>query len=1764
MKISTHLCAINVFLIAMAAASVYADQNIPHGGSAGVIDFSAEWLEKGDLSVAAQLQPENCQTLAQGLDKVFKGLSAKRRKAIVQVMQGRYSDKNFVAGLSAPQAMWAIRAAIGMRSSNYVRLVLNGNNNWPTLQVGQWEQLAKELTSLDKEGGEHLRFLGDQLHEKLQGSPAPILRKDLQATLQLICYVAEPSSDECKSYLIGRLWEQYGSQVEIAPELTETEYVLLATALIRLKAVEEVSALLSDERWKSITLKGKNDLVEELGRLRSAADSLRSKMAAHIVQSWRKAPGLPVRREEVLIALEMAHCLWDRIPATQRESFARLIWNKFGGLEDLNDAEYLFLSKSIICLGGEQVKSLLWSNRWILLPTKYQRRLAYELDRLGDDSKSLIRLQYEEAYLRPNTILPGEFAAPMKLGRWLASDLATWKKQSWSELLREKVLIDGHFVETLKKEDIPPVMSMLLTLGDSQIINVVSTWIDQNWGEITSCMITQLLAGIPDEAPAAIHATMARHAARFLLDDSKFRDMPLAETSDIVKTVAKNLKFSEKARLAPQLLRCYAPDETAMASLSPQELKSLFDIMARLGDAVAAKTLLKSNSTWRDGNISDIAGLYSAAHSLGELGLDVRLLLCDHFAKKYLSGSKPLKGKDIKDFENALKHIYTGVPSDRQAVLTHRLEQVYADQEFVESLSGDEACNAVRAAVSIQNAGGAATILRHNQNWRSLKVGQLLSLARDLQKLGTGGESAYELFVLHAETAVGNARSTKDLSALAWMIDSIQGMLSGERKEMWAKRLIHGLDSEEGGIKGLSEKHFEKLANVLMKLDNTNELYKLFQSNDCWKSFSLEKTAKLAGDLKQFGEKGQLVRNLILDQAEKTWFHKMDMIPIEDIPHLRNLIIAVEDDASSAQKVRWRQTLKKAITAEEVFPTVTASAFIAFEDIQRRLGDENPVEVLFQWMSVSSEWKSEGLSDLLIYIRWRNDNIFRRKSDGIKRLAEHLYLRCSGSDKATRQITLRAWQIASFRLADFFTKKQRDVLGQRLLSAFMGDMQKYGELKSKSIGMLIKSWQELGRHDLVSLVGEIHGIAGDDLGRLRTDRYADSVCGLVLMQVIAGEAEDRPHIWNLGRWYIYEKMDRLSPRTLSLLDMLIAIENIDSAFVMTVITDLMRRTQEISEAAPQLRQRLRVFKLRESVRNASQPIQQLFHKGEACHANGDIVAATEAFFKIVNEEDCPPDISDGVYRRIINLLLQQRTDVAALQRYVPRLQHTETEFDVEAWNLTCRALFRYVAAADQAERVAVWKQGITDLAVADVVMLDKTFEDLDKLTKYLAADDAHLALQILTDLLICIPDANSMRRLQWRRVAAFIATRNWQDAEAAAALDVVLAAAHHQAIEATIDRYMQVLRSSGATDRKVAASVNALLLANGPEAEPTAQERFVDGALRKAIAEQNERQLSGSHPRQKMYISLLCGRPAEAASLARNQLACCIDSCEAKKMLADIYVLLAVADGNLAHANRFAAGLENHSAESLGGDSLAGTDQMLSILISPGPHDNHLSEKAFAHWPAETRSDVACNYLEAFRIQLITSAQQAAGSGNKDVSIRLQALLVTSAYTEKNASRVLDEIIDAHRKQMGPDDVRRILRAMISFLPAEQHQRITLHKIANLAFEQEFYSDCLSVLDEAEALTTIDTSEQHFPIALLRASALLKMEEYETADDLLESMAKWDGADEDKAQCLFIKACLRLRQGRLQEGKSILRSVLDRYPETSMATKAGQLIIAVE
>jgi TolA-binding protein len=739
---------------------------------------------------------------------------------------------------------------------------------------------------------------------------------------------------------------------------------------------------------------------------------------------------------------------------------------------------------------------------------------------------------------------------------------------------------------------------------------------------------------------------------------------------------------------------------------------------------------------------------------------------------------------------------------------------------------------------------------------------------------------------------------------------------------------------------------------------------------------------------------------------------------------------------------------------------------------------------------------------------------------------------------------------------------ESDVWARHLFVALAGDMDRFAAIGAVEAGTLNEALRVLGRPDLASLVSGAQRISGGDLDGLSSRRCPDAICGLVLNQVALAEAADRRRVWDIGRPYIADSIDQLSDRTFDILDGLVRTMESNPTLAEAIITDLAGRTRDAYDTLPQLQWQLTDLALQRRIGDAPSDVQKSFWQARELQSKGDLAGATASLRAIVDESACPSDIRDTLNRRVVALLLQQQTDLAALDEYLPALRRQGEALDAEAWNLLCRALFRRVAVAKD-DRARVWKDGLGTLAARTIVVQQRTVEDLDKLTGFLGRDSGDLALTIVTDLLLCAPDGCSMRRLQWRRIAMLAEAGDLDGAVAAAAMGMALTASSGRTVTPSLERFEELLRSGGATETDIAQTAAGLLCGSTNDAATQPAMRFVDEPLRKAAREALKLSAASENPRRAAYLNLLAGNTDKALLTARDCLLGCTDAHQATEALGDIYVMLAAADGSLARANRFADWLGASSNAASDQPPPRADDKQLAILAGGNwqaetAASSSTEGQPFSSWFPEDRAAVARAFSSQLAEELAASAQSAMDRGNRILATGLWALTLRGTAAPDTVRTTLDTMIRSLSAQMKRPDVRQFLHGTLPLVPALPHRRIVLVRMANLAHEEQLFDDCLDLLDEADALNAT-AGQEDFAVALLRASAMMELEDYDGADKLLAEAAGWDGTDENKAQCLFVTACLRLRQGRMKDARETLRTLAERYPHTSVATKASQL-----
>ena len=102
--------------------------------------------------------------------------------------------------------------------------------------------------------------------------------------------------------------------------------------------------------------------------------------------------------------------------------------------------------------------------------------------------------------------------------------------------------------------------------------------------------------------------------------------------------------------------------------------------------------------------------------------------------------------------------------------------------------------------------------------------------------------------------------------------------------------------------------------------------------------------------------------------------------------------------------------------------------------------------------------------------------------------------------------------------------------------------------------------------------------------------------------------------------------------------------------------------------------------------------------------------------------------------------------------------------------------------------------------------------------------------------------------------------------------------------------------------------------------------------------------------------------------------------------------------------------------------------------------------------------------------------------------------------------------------------------------------------------------ECLTALDLADHPAVGLTTDQIMLMSLLRAKALIGIDKYGDATEVLRRTSSLKATDEQRSEALFLQGWLHMSQARPDEARRALDGVLDRYPYTRFAVKAKVIL----
>ncbi len=518
-----------------------------------------------------------------------------------------------------------------------------------------------------------------------------------------------------------------------------------------------------------------------------------------------------------------------------------------------------------------------------------------------------------------------------------------------------------------------------------------------------------------------------------------------------------------------------------------------------------------------------------------------------------------------------------------------------------------------------------------------------------------------------------------------------------------------------------------------------------------------------------------------------------------------------------------------------------------------------------------------------------------------------------------------------------------------------------------------------------------------------------------------------------------------------------------------------------------------------------------------------------------------------------------------------------TPLDEQLWNLSFRVLLREVAATDSEKRDQLWQRSIHKLANPSICLHEKTFEDLDKLNNALSEGNSLSPIRVLTDLLLLAPDVSSIRRIQCRRIAEFSKAKAWEDAQAAAALNIVLSTFTPDGPVPAIKRYLEIKAMGGGASLSPGEVMTIMCSGSqrdiGKDGERTGPEPAAMDTPLKWSAEQALGGLQDQMgSRRKAFLSIFAGRTDDGVRHMHKVLL--ETPCEGgriKSALDDVAVALAIADGYFGKCMRF--GIWRSGEPSPDQDLTQAnvkTDSYLQVLTecernSEVPGDKGIpatntSEKLYRQRSQSEWAELADQAVSTWRRRLVRWSNAALRDGDLTSSACFWALAMQTEATYECVEALVDRMVDNVSGLVGPNETIAVIENSLSHVPSVPYHRPLLLRIARLQYGEGRFSEVLETLRRLSHVAREDEEAPDFAADILHATLQIRLGKLDDALDVLHNLQTWTGPPDEDAEILFLTGMAHLKKGSMTDALSALRRVSNRYPDTPGARKAGQLL----
>ncbi len=583
-------------------------------------------------------------------------------------------------------------------------------------------------------------------------------------------------------------------------------------------------------------------------------------------------------------------------------------------------------------------------------------------------------------------------------------------------------------------------------------------------------------------------------------------------------------------------------------------------------------------------------------------------------------------------------------------------------------------------------------------------------------------------------------------------------------------------------------------------------------------------------------------------------------------------------------------------------------------------------------------------------------------------------------------------------------------------------------------------------------------------------------------------------------------------------------------------------------------------------------------------AKGQTDRAIEGYSEIISDYRDKHELVRLARKNLVETLLDMESvNVNLVEQHLSAFESTSAGLDVQLWNYKCRLLFRRVLMSLPEQRENVWRSGIQDFFDDHIVLSEKALEDLDSFVESLG-DDRHLSsMRVLTDMMLLVPDIKSMRQLNWRRMSIFSRKANWPEAILSARLDIMLSLASSEGPTEAIKRCLKIMAAAGVPSLEQEELVNNLFgglrretgtAHNGVNLSKK-RNGCVDRLLRSGAKKALEKGMESLSARRRSFLYLFAGQHEKALKCVHESLvATTTDPTDILDAFGDLSIAMSIGNGRVRTSQKFLKWLSGQGGQEDNSMNISDDDQLRVLAecerafreeqkpVADIPDD--ATVMTYGNMNEEAWNDLISLIRSRLDEKVIDWGRIAYDHAEIKLAVEFWAHAINDRNDSGKAKLIIDKIYQIAKGAKGIEDALKGMKQVLTKVTVPFSQKYVMKKIAALHYEQGDYEQCLATLDNADALKSEKQDKQDIATAFIRVLSMIRLRQFDKALAMLQDMGTWPGTPEQHARASFLEGWIFLQQNQKPKALLSLKRVIDKYGDTSFASKAKELVQRLE